>query len=314
MITSTETPKRPSRLGWLCAAAAAALLVGSQPAQARGLFGSHDKSAGAEVSSPIADAAATSAAQAISEHRYLDASGILDAALANGVTSPELTLLNGEVLLARGQFEGALGLFEAVRSQPGEEARALEGEGLAYASLDRPNDAVPALQAAVQKDPSLWRAWNALGASYDQRQDWAAADAAYARALSAPGVETALVRNNHGYSLLLRRRIDEAVKEFVGALERDPALTSARTNLRLALALEGRYDKASVSGVGEDRAAVLNNVGLAAAMRGDYAAADRLLNEAISARGQFYGRASENLQMAHALQSSGTGAGAPPAP
>jgi Tfp pilus assembly protein PilF len=78
-------------------------------------------------------------------------------------------------------------------------------------------------------------------------------------------------------------------------------LTAARTNLRIALAMEGHYARAAVTGVGDDRAAVLNNVGLAAAMRGDYLQADRMLNEAMAAKGQYYARAAENLQLSRSL-------------
>jgi Tfp pilus assembly protein PilF len=95
--------------------------------------------------------------------------------------------------------------------------------------------------------------------------------------------------------------MDLASADFVAALERDPALAAARTNLRITLALQGAYGRASSTGVGDDRAAVLNNVGLTAAMRGDYPQAEKLLTEAIAAKGQYYARAAENLQLSHDL-------------
>ena len=107
--------------------------------------------------------------------------------------------------------------------------------------------------------------------------------------------------NNRGYSLLVQDKTREAVADLIAALAKDPGLAAARTNLRIALAFEGSYDRAAMTGAGEDRAAVLNNIGLAAAMRGDYAMAEKYLNEAMSLRGQFYNRAAENLQLAHAL-------------
>ena len=55
-------------------------------------------------------------------------------------------------------------------------------------------------------------------------------------------------------------------------------------------------------GPGENRAAVLNNVGLAAAIHGDYPEADKLLTQAIEAKGQFYARASDNLRLSKELQ------------
>ena len=167
--------------------------------------------------------------------------------------------------------------------------------------LSRSDEAFADLKLATGMDAGLWRAWNGLGVEYDRRRDWADAQAAYAKALAAPRANTAIVLNNRGYSRLLQRQTDEAAADFVAALEKDPSLVSARTNLRLTLAMEGHYARAAMTGVGDDRAAVLNNVGVAAALRGDYAQADKLLNQAIAARGQYYSRASENLQMTHQL-------------
>ena len=119
--------------------------------------------------------------------------------------------------------------------------------------------------------------------------------------LAAPGVNAAMVLNNRGYSHLLQRQLDLASADFVDALGKDPALSAARTNLRITLAMKGAYVRAATTGAGDDRAAVLNNVGLAAAMRGDYLQAEKLLNEAMAAKGKYYARAAENLQLSHDL-------------
>jgi Flp pilus assembly protein TadD len=79
-------------------------------------------------------------------------------------------------------------------------------------------------------------------------------------------------------------------------------MAAARTNLRIAMAIDGQYDRAASAGIGDDRAAVLNNVGLAAAIRGDYPEAEKLLNEAIQIKGSYYERASDNLQLAKQLE------------
>jgi Flp pilus assembly protein TadD len=174
---------------------------------------------------------------------------------------------------------------------------------MAQSMLGRSDDALEALKQATATDKTLWMAWNALGREYDLRRDWVKSKAAYAAALAAPGANTAVVLNNRGFSELLQNRVAEADADFVAALDKDPALAAARTNLRLSLAIEGHYQRATATGVGDDRAAVLNNVGLAAAVRGDYNEADKLLNQAIEAKGQFYGRAAENLQLARDLAS-----------
>jgi Flp pilus assembly protein TadD len=78
------------------------------------------------------------------------------------------------------------------------------------------------------------------------------------------------------------------------------------------MAIEGHYDRASVAGVGDDRASVLNNVGLAAAIRGDYDKATKLLNAAIDARGKYYERATDNLALTKELQARSQQASAEP--
>lgn len=293
------------------ALALAVLAVASASRAEAGLF-SHTASAAS--AKPLADSAKAAAlaaqvSQAIDERRYVDAGDLLDQSMAQGLNSPELTRLSGELLLARGHYADALSVFRTLDADPVQKARVLEGEGLALSLLGRSGDALAALKSATDLDKGLWRAWNALGAEYDARRDWPHAMAAYAKALAAPGVNSAVVLNNRGYSRLLQRQTDLAAADFVSALEKDPSLTQARTNLRLTLAMEGHYGRAAMTGVGEDRAAVLNNVGVAAAMRGDYTAADKLLTEAIAARGQFYARASENLQISRELAARTTGPG-----
>ena len=145
-----------------------------------------------------------------------------------------------------------------------------------------------------------WRAWNALGAEYDLRQDWAGAAQAYDQAIATSG-GAAIVLNNRGYSRLLQHRPDEAAPDFVAALQKKPDLAAARTNLRLALAMKGDYVRATAAGVSDDEATLLNNAGFAAALRGDYAKAKELLDRAMKARSEYYGRASENLDVVRGL-------------
>jgi Flp pilus assembly protein TadD len=293
-----------------------ALIAAPGPVAAAGLF-SHilpQPHAAPAPNTANTSALAAQVNQALDERRYVDAGVLLDQAVTQDLRSPELTTLSGELLLARGRDADALAVFRAVAVEPGQKARALEGEGLALSMLGRSDEAFVDLKQATGLDATLWRAWNGLGAEYDRRHDWPAAQAAYANAMSAPGANAAIVLNNRGYSRLLQHRTDEAAADFVAALEKDPSLTSARTNLRLTLAIEGHYSRATMTGVGDDRAAVLNNVGVGAAMRGDYVQADKLLNEAIAAKGQFYSRASDNLQMSHELSGQGDKSAADAAP
>ena len=170
------------------------------------------------------------------------------------------------------------------------------------------------LEQAVQADKGLWRAWNAIGREYDMRRNWERAEQAYGVALAAPDAKIAVVLNNRGYSRLLQGRLDEASADLVRALESDPSLRLARTNLRLTLAARGDYSRAAAGGIGDDRAAILNNIGLSAALRGDYGQAETLLNQAMAARGEYYARASQNLELSRGLKARDAGKGEADAP
>ena len=250
--------------------------------------------------------------RAIEEGRLVDAGQLIDQqALAGGAT-PRLKLLTGELGLARGQYEAALDEFRAAARSPDLVNRARQGEALALAHLGHADEALPLLKQVVAVDPNAWRAWNALGAMYDRTSAWSQAEAAYQHAMdAAPSAAAPL--NNRGYSYLLQGRLDQAAADFVTALQKKPDLAEARANLRLALALRGDYDRAT-DGVGNaDRAALLNNAGLAAGARGDFGQAESLLQRAITTKGEFYPRASENLTLIRELQSrvKGSSHGAP---
>jgi Flp pilus assembly protein TadD len=213
---------------------------------------------------------------------------------------PRLLLLAAQVSLYRGQYDAALKTFKQVESEPSLRSRALEGEGLALSLEGHSEDAVKALQAAVAADPTAWRAWNALGTEYDHRHDWQNADAAYEHALTA-SPNNPLVLNNRGFSRLTQNRLDDATADFVAALDKKPDFAPARNNLRLAIAMKGDYHRA-VSGVNAaDRAAVLNNAGFVAMLRGDYSAAKDLLGQAMKAKGQYYAMAAANLEATNGL-------------
>lgn len=283
--------------------AASALLLAAAPAEARGLFGSHKaeaKPAVAAVAPAVADAAVAAAQQALDEQRYADAGETLDRAMAAGLTDPRLVLLSGELYLQRGDYANAITSFTAAKATPSLFARASTGLGIAQAGLGRSPEAVAALREAVTTDPTQWRAWNALGVEYDRQKNWSQAEAAYAEALTSPQAG-AMVYNNRGYSRMLQGRNEEASADFVTALARDPGFAVARTNLRLSLAVRGDYDRATSASGAEDRAAVLNNAGFAAMMRGDLPEAKDLFQQAIAARGKFYGKAQENLELAQGL-------------
>ena len=275
----------------------AALLAA--PAHA-GIF-SRDKKQDAKT--PSADAVATAVQKAIVEQRLVDAERLLTQAALAGLKDARLSVLEGDVDLARGRWSDGLEAFRRAETDPGDRTGAMPGEGVALSGLHRSSEAVNVLEHAVAQEPNSWHAWNALAGEYDDRRDWVRSEQAYDHAI-ANSDGSPVVLNNRGYSRLLQRRIDEAIPDFVEALRRKPDFAEARTNLRLAMAMKGDYDRAIAGGSPGDEAAILNNAGFAAAMRGDYDRAEVLLQEAMAKKGVYYDRASENLKVVEGLKSA----------
>jgi Flp pilus assembly protein TadD len=214
----------------------------------------------------------------------------------------EVALLLGEVLLKLHNPDGALGHFEAAIASPEKRALALQGAGLALLQLGRTDDASAKLEEAVAADASLWRALNALGRIYDSRHDWSAAETAYRSAIATSPNE-AILYNNLGMSYVLQHRFDEAVAEFQRAITLDPGLKVASTNMRMAYALQGRYVQALAGAPERELPNVLNNVGYAAILRGEYDTARSYLSRAIEISPAYHREASANLQQLEGLVS-----------
>lgn len=265
--------------------------LGVPPAQA-GLFGS---SAPPAPPAAVSDDTILQIQTAFDDQRYLDASKILNQTLITAGTDSRLTYWAGQLSLTRGRYQDALANFTVVKADPRMRARALEGEGIALIKLGRSGEAMASLQAAVAEDPRAWRAWNALGSEFDRRHDWTRAEEAYGHAISSSD-GAAIAYNNRGYSRLSQNRPDLAIPDFVAALDKKPDMAPARNNLRLAMSMQGEYDRAVKGVATADQAVVLNNAGFAAMLRGDYDKANELLTQAMSAKRGYYALAAANLE------------------
>ncbi len=134
----------------------------------------------------------------------------------------------------------------------------------------------------------------------DQDNDWAAADAAYERAekLSA---QPAAVLNNWGVSQMSRGDLSAAAKTFERAIAFDARLFSAKNNLAIVRGLQGRYELPLVPLSDEERAVLLNNLGIIAMRRGDEKIARGLFAAAVAAHPQHYSGAADKLAALEAI-------------
>lgn len=273
-------------------------ILGAMPADAGIFDNAPERSALVKVTASTLHQIQT----AFDDQRYLDAGKLLDQALLESGRDPRLTYWAGELSLARGRYEDALTNFTSVKTDPGVHSKALAGEGIALVKLGRSQEAMASLQAAVMEDPKAWRAWNALGSEYDRQHDWPNAESAYAHAISASG-GAAIALNNRGFSRLSQKKPDQAIPDFVAALQKKPDLAPARANLRLAMSMQGEYERAVNGTVAADQAIALNNAGYAAMLRGEHDKAKDLFTRAMKVKGGYYSLAAANLEKNQSLES-----------
>jgi len=201
----------------------------------------------------------------------------------------------GECLLGEGRNEDAVRMF-SIALEDGDDAIAMQGKGVALVRLGRIDEATTALEAALAIDPTLWRAWNALGVAKDGAGASEEAWDAFQRAADLNGSDGAAL-NSLGVSKLTAGLTGEAIAAFKSALERQGVRDAAEANLRLAIAYNGDYAGAVRALPDQRRAVALNNAGVAAVSRGDSDEARRLFTKAIEESPHFYAKAYNNLSL-----------------
>lgn len=228
---------------------------------------------------------------------YKEALQFFAQALQQDPASAEAKLGVAEAYLGSGSTSAAFEAFSMLADQGTSRASVLQGKGISLLQMGKRDEALPILVTAVREDPSLWRAWNALGRGHDLKRQWDEASRAYEAALKTrPGAH--IVLNNWGMSLLAQSRFVDAEAKFSAALAARPDSDVTRNNLRFAFALQGKYRDAFTDATRQDMAVVLNNVGYAALLRGDRDRAKTYFVRAMEQSPHFFSVAHENLRKA----------------
>lgn len=200
-----------------------------------------------------------------------------------------------EANLGRGKLGEALAGFESAMEAVEYRPAALQGRGIALSLIGQRELGQALLLQAVAEDPSLWRAWNAIGRNHDMGDDPELALEAYDRALRANS-RAAAIHNNRGLALLALQRYVEAESAFRKALLIDAESDTAQMNLRLTVAWQGRYSEALVALNPDHLPVLLNNVGFVAMQKGDLDVAKSCFVRAMEASPSYYARAARNLE------------------
>ncbi|MCL1628151.1 MULTISPECIES: tetratricopeptide repeat protein [Roseinatronobacter] len=129
----------------------------------------------------------------------------------------------------------------------------------------------------------------------DGKKDWKKADHFYE---TAAGLTTrpSGVFNNWGFSKLTRGAPREAEQLFSQALQHDPHLFTAKTNMALARVAQGNYSLPLVRMTQQERAMLLHTMAIAAIRKGDVNVGRTLLQEAIDTHPQHFDEAVRALR------------------
>lgn len=129
----------------------------------------------------------------------------------------------------------------------------------------------------------------------DSDKNWKKADSFYE---IAAGLTTkpASILNNWGFSKLTRGEPAAAEKLFTEALTYDPSMFTAKNNLVLSRAAQGKYELPVVRMTQAERAELLYSMALAAIKKGDVNVGKGLLQEAIDTHPQHFDAAVRSLE------------------
>ena len=195
----------------------------------------------------------------------------------------------------------AYGAFRALMQAGEYKSLVLQGIGLVELQRGNFEAAEGLLKQAVAEDSGLWRAWNGLGQVYDFQGKWDVSNEAYQKALEHTA-KPYFIYNNMGVSYMAQKEFKKAAETFQKALRDKPDLDIAKTNYKLALAMQERYEEATTESDGSSEAKALNNAGYVAMMQGKYQEAERLFIKAIEVNPSFYKTPYYNLQILNQLK------------
>lgn len=133
----------------------------------------------------------------------------------------------------------------------------------------------------------------------DQEQEWERADALYAKAEKL-AAQPAPVLNNWGVSQMARGDLQAARRSFEKAISYDTTLFGAKNNLAIVRALGREYTLPLVPMDDEERAVMLNNMGIVAMRQGDERIARGLFASAVDAHPRHYASAADKLAVLEA--------------
>ncbi|HEX7743434.1 MAG TPA: tetratricopeptide repeat protein [Sphingobium sp.] len=194
---------------------------------------------------------------------------------------PVMEIATARIALANGRTAEAETRLAAISGGGSTDCRVDEGLGLARLRLGHAQDALAALQRAVDSCGDRWRAWNALGVAYDAAGSWALSAAAYERAFQLTD-RPAQILNNYGMSLMAQGQADRAAAIFDKARELAPEDSRLIANADAAYVMSGRDIQRRPADDADRWARRLGDAGRVALRSGDMVKAQAYLSRAMT--------------------------------
>lgn len=252
------------------------------------------------AAAPSGGEAVKEASLALSRGRPVQAREMIRAAVASGASGRAVDRLLADLAFAEQRWPEAAAGYDALVAAGVRDARVFEA--MAIAALAQSKDAEAAAHAgrAMRLPGAGWRAYNVRAVVADRARDWAAADAAYAKGLELDA-DAAELRNNLGWSLLLRGRWEEAHHHLAHAAALAPGNRRILANRDLAAsALTADLPQRRAGESGSAYAMRLNDAGALALRAGQPGKARAAFAQALEQSDRWFQRAANNLELASA--------------
>ena len=202
----------------------------------------------------------------------------------------------GRTRMSKGDYSGALVVFNKARELEPDSVAAIIGEAQALRSDGKLNAAIKSINEAMMIAPEDINVLKELAMIYDLMGKENLSAPLYLEIVERTP-DQAANHNNLGLNYMVRGNYPEAILSFSQALELDRSSSRIKNNLASAYLLNGDKDNAiKIFKVTLTESAAYNNIGYLLMTQGLFDEAEQALNKAVQLNPRYYVRAQENLE------------------
>ncbi len=202
----------------------------------------------------------------------------------------------GRTRMSKGDYSGALVVFNKANELDPDSVAAIIGEAQALRSEGKLNAAIKSINEAMMLAPEDINVLKELAIIYDLMGKENLSAPLYLEIVERTP-DQAANHNNLGLNYMVRSKYPEAILSFLQALELDRSSSRIKNNLASAYLLNGDKDNAlKIFKATLSEASAYNNIGYLLMTQGLFDEAEQALNKAVQLNPRYYVRAQENLE------------------